>query len=148
MKTLELRNDDDYRNLLKLLYLGFNVALTASEKPDEMDEFTKLKDYISSFRNDFDSKEFIVYSKKFNQYSASRKLYNELTSILDKYNRETMYDELSDALAERDIKKKYTGAELKRMTEMERIKIEGKIADKYWDEFVMTGVEKIKIGRK
>lgn len=144
MKNLELTTDQ-YTALLKMMFLGFDVCLQSSETPDEMAELTILKDYICSFRNDFGVKDMIEYSKKFNQYSVSRELFDELNQIMKKYNRDIMYEELSDALAERDMKRKYSNPELKMMTEKERLKIENKIAEKYWDEFILSGVEKVKV---
>jgi hypothetical protein len=61
---------------------------------------------------------------------------------------ETFWEELVARMAERELNKKYTEAQLNALSEEERKKIAEPVTKKYWEEFSRNGITNLHVVAK
>jgi hypothetical protein len=129
---------EQYLDLLKLVYCGDTMINWSSKNRNiEIDELTN---HIYSFAKDFWCERYVKDDKEDNIYTASNELEEneEINSYIEAYNTdkddEVFWEELIQALAERDIEEKNKNPmKLETLTEL------------YDQEFVKNGVKNLRV---
>ena len=143
-KKVELTSDQ-YRQLLKLVYLGNwmqNAHLDEEDEvPDEIEQL--LYAYAPAFGCD-DIVDFDAASKK---YYPSSDLEEECDGTVQVYDDFVFWEELAWRLAERDFERKYDHAQILCMTENEIMREKQNLADRYFEEFSVNGVKSLNLSK-
>lgn len=129
---------EQYLDLLKLVYCGDTMINWSNKNRNiEIDELTS---YIYSFAKGFWCERYVNHNKDDKIYTASLELEEneEVNSYVEAYNTdkddEAFWEELIQALAERDIEEKN-----KNPKELETL------AEFYDQEFVKNGVKNLRV---
>ena len=93
----------------------------------------------------FKSDDLVVYDVKLKQWRPGREFGEELNKIVDEYNIDAMYDELSHGLSHRDMLAELGEERVRAMTDEEFAQAEQPYLEKYDEEFDERGVERIGI---
>lgn len=120
--------------------LGDMVDRRFKRRSDEVDEIESL---------------FLSYGKNFGMEKIIEKFdgrlvlkdagVEEMTGDLFEYEEYTFWENLASKLAVRDFVRQYGEEAIKKMDEIERIRLKGEIEEHYWKEFEDHGVERIKV---
>jgi hypothetical protein len=146
MMTIELSNEE-YRNLLDLLYLGQWLLDAHDVDPDpDTEKYDELIQKIYSFAKAQHFDNYIVFDKEMKQYFTTR-LYEESSMchvFIDEYDNDTFWDELISRLTDRDIQARIKNGEINNPINInERLGIAGPIEARYADEFEKSGLDNI-----
>ncbi len=133
-------NKEQYRQLIKLLYLGQWMSLSFTDSDDE--DVLDLEQYVFSFSSDFDSKDLVEYDEQVQLYFPSEELEEEVFDMIDDYDEFSFWEGMSQRMAKRDLMRIY-GDKLFDLTEDERYEQEQALVDQYLDYFETNGVEEI-----
>ena len=139
---------DQFRTLMELVYLG-NWMLTSyhEEIPKSKGDYEKMESYIFSLAKEFGLEDLAVGDEKDGYFPSAR---FEDTGLLDKindYNDYTLWDELADRLANRDLLAEHGEEALKAMTDQERFVEKDKLYWSYMDEFGKNGLDRFRLVR-
>lgn len=108
-----------YEQLIKLVYLG-NWMANAIRSDRTYKEFDDLESYILSFSKNFNLEKFAeLDSNSDGRYYPTSNLEDDptITKLLEEYDEETFWEELTDRLTAREFAKKYTKAQVKKMNQ-------------------------------
>lgn len=133
-------NKEQYRQLIKLLYLGQWMSLSFTDSDDE--DVLDLEQYVFSFSSDFDSKDMVEYDEQVQLYFPSEEFEEEVFDMIDDYDEFSFWEGMSQRMAKRDLMRIY-GEKLFDLTEDERYEKEQALVDQYLDYFEANGVEEI-----
>jgi hypothetical protein len=137
---------EEYRNLLKLVYLGHWVANSHRDEPiAELDETENL---IYSYAKNFDSTDIIDIDSKLERYYPSFDFETEMDPYIQEYDEYTFWDELAWRLTDRDFDNKYDPAQALVMTTEEILRKKDAMVEKYLEEFDHNGLENIELRKK
>ncbi len=139
-KKIELTNEQ-YLLLLKLVYLGNWMSSAHKDNTDPLLDDTEQ--YIYSFASLFGYNNSIEYDKSLNKYFPSSEFEEEMEIPVQEYDDYTFWEELSWRLADRDFLRKYDQAQILCMTADEILREKNTIADRYFEEFGINGVENL-----
>ncbi|WP_079509112.1 hypothetical protein [Mesobacillus jeotgali] len=96
---------DQYLTLVKLLQLG-NWPLGLTEVNNELVKKAEdLEQYIFALARDFEAAEEIYYDKEEEYYYLSDRLKETVESIIDEYEEDVFWDQLTHKLATIDLKR-------------------------------------------
>ncbi|MCM3664097.1 hypothetical protein M3204_06765 [Mesobacillus subterraneus] len=96
---------DQYLTLVKLLQLG-NWPLGMTEADHELvSKAEGLEQYIFSLAKDFEAGDEIYFDKEEDYYYLSENLKDTVESIIDEYEEEVFWDQLTHKLATIDLKR-------------------------------------------
>lgn len=96
---------DQYLTLVKLLQLG-NWPLGLTEADHELvGKAESLEQYIFSLAKDFEAGDEIYFDKDEEYYYLSENLKDTVESIIDEYEEEVFWDQLTHKLATIDLKR-------------------------------------------
>ncbi len=136
---------EQFKNLMKLVYLG-NWVANATRTEDRIEKYEKIENYIYSFAKDFGLEKYVE-----SEEASKEKFYptiffeegTDVNKLIEEYDNELFWAELSDRLGSRDFYNKYSEKELKKMTAEERfVKRENHVG--FWEEeFYKNGIERI-----
>ncbi|MFC1647340.1 hypothetical protein ACFL1A_03590 [Patescibacteria group bacterium] len=135
--------------LMKAVYLG-NWIANAHRTDDKKDEYDSIKNYIFSFVPQFGLQIYMEHQESDGTSYYATVEFEENTDVHklhDEYDENTMWDELADKLGERDFFEKYTEAEIKKMSRDERFEKLMECMIKYEDEFIKSGLSRIRIAK-
>ncbi|CAM4123499.1 hypothetical protein [Mesobacillus thioparans] len=96
---------DQFLTLVKLLQLG-NWPLGLTEANHELAEKAEdLEQYVFSLARDFEACEEIYYDHEEEYYNLSESLKETVESIIDEYEEDVFWDQLTHKLATIDLKR-------------------------------------------
>lgn len=99
---------EQYLTLIKLLQLG-NWPLGLTEANQELvGKAEDLEQYIFSLAGDFEASEEIYYDKEEEYYYLSENVKNTVEAIIDEYEEDVFWDQLTHKLATIDLKRQIT----------------------------------------
>lgn len=123
-------NEEDFKTLLKLIYLGNWLANANREEERTIKKFEDLKNQIL----------LMVENKDIKEEYENFKFDNEIINIIEEYNEITFWDLLITRLAERDMILEYGEEGLKNLNDEEYKKTNLEYQRKYYQEFFENGL--------
>ncbi len=132
---------EQYLTLIKLLQLG-NWPLGLTEANQELvGKAEDLEQYIFSLAGDFEAGEEIYYDKEEEYYYLSENVKNTVEAIIDEYEEDVFWDQLTHKLATIDLKRQITvHASIE-----EKINQLFQLKARYEKYFLENGLDKINI---
>ncbi len=138
----------EYRLLLDLLLVADWVIHSnrAGDAP-EAESYRMLTQKLFSLAPQFGMDDLVEVDPEYNQYRPSAKLEKSTTAwqVLDEYDDATFWEELIVRLAERDVVNMPGKAEVERMSPEEYDRYAVPLEEKYANEFLENGLERLVI---
>ncbi|MFH1347143.1 MAG: hypothetical protein ABIH22_00450 [Candidatus Margulisiibacteriota bacterium] len=136
-----------YEALVKMVYLGNWMINGIRYRGEEIQIFEEFEQYIYSYYREAHLEKYIEYAKEYDKYFPTKEF--EMNSDVEKYRQEyeneNFWDELLHKLARRDFMRKYGESNIIKMSIEERIEKEHPFIEKYDDELVKNGVDRLEI---
>lgn len=132
---------EQYRNLLKLVYMGHWMANSHRDEP--VTELDDIENYIYSFADTFGSTDLIDMDTKLNQHYPTLDFENQMDPSIQEYDEYTFWDELAWRMADRDFDNKFDPAQTLVMTGEEIIIQKDAMVEKYYEEFDLNGLDNL-----
>jgi len=139
-KKIELTSDE-YKNLLRLVYLGH--WMSNSHRDDPIVELDAVENLLYSYAPEFGFEELVDQDTKLNRFYPSFLFETEMDPYIQEYDDYTFWDELAWHMAERDFEKKYDQAQTLVMTTEEILREKDAFVEKYYSEFDLNGVDNL-----
>jgi hypothetical protein len=139
----------EYQLLLDMLYIA-NWVITAhrvGEDP-QTQPYEGLEQKLFSFAKEAGYENLVHYDEKFGQYFPTRELEEQslARSLIDEYDNDSFWEELAARLATRDVARRLGGFDkLAALRPMERIEKLGTREDYYNAEFVVNGLDNLRL---
>lgn len=130
-------SQEQYLELMKLVYLGRWMMSSHLEEPDE----SNIEQFIYSQAKSFALEDWVDVDPSNGKYFPSPTLEEEMEPAIQEYDNYTFWDELAWQLAERDFTKKHDEAQILCMTNDEIFLEKSALSDKYFDEFLTNGLD-------
>jgi hypothetical protein len=137
---------DQFRQLMKLVYLGKWMATSHHEITDE--SISDIEQVLLLQAKKYGLDDMIAFDSEENKYHPSDQMEEEMEPLIQLYDDFTFWDELAWQMAERDFARKFDQAQLLCMTADEIFREKNTLADKYFDEFSENGVENFGVLKK
>ena len=136
----------EYEALLDMIYLA-DWMLHAHDTEKSDDIYQALEQKILGYAKDFGCGDKIVFDPKLQQHFPTRAYEEseEIQGVIDDYDNETFWDELSDRLATRDLVRQHGAERLDSMTPKDRIHAFCEAESLYADEFETNGLDRVEI---
>lgn len=134
---------EEYKSLLKLLYLGewMHNAYNESEPSD----VEKVVQKVFAKSKEAGLERMIQYTEDLGKYFPTRNMEEIFHLLVEDYDESTFYEELPYRLAERDFEAKYTKSAIKKMSAETQFLKKEELAEKYFDEFEKNGLKNLRI---
>ncbi len=132
-----------FKQLIQSVYLS--KWMTASQHDDPEKSMKDIEQVVYSLAKKTGFEEWIDFDANTNKYLPSEQLEEEMEPIIQDYDDLTFWDQLAWQMAERDFEKKFDTAQILCMTEDEMFREKNLIADKYFDEFSVNGLENFRL---
>ena len=141
-------NKKQYKNLIKLVYLG-NWMINAI-RTKRIKKYEDIEQYIYSFAENLGLEKYIEFDEEYKQFFPTREFEEgiDIEQYREDYDDEIFWDGIIDRLAQRDFIKKYGMEKIKKMDFRERIEKEQPFLVKYEEEFQKHGIERLRIDKK
>ena len=145
--TIEI-NSKHFHNLIKAVYLS-DWVINAHRMSDEIDSDSRsFEQYMLGTLYNAGCKDLIEFDPRLNIYLVNRNLEESFCELIDDYDDETFWAELSSRLAARDYYEKNEPKNNETDKEREkRITAIFSIEDKYHEEFEKDGIARLKIDK-
>lgn len=137
-----------YRDLIEFLDVANYIYGLSGDMVDEKykpksDKLYELIDYFLEFAKDFDSTDIVdeFEGRKFVEEKLSEK---HLEMVLE-YDDYVFWEKLAELLSKRDFWRIHGEEKIKKMDDMEIIRGQGEIEEKYWKEFEKNGIENLEL---
>ncbi len=139
-KKIELTSHQ-YHQLMKLVYLGYWMASAHKDDPDPLAE--SIEQHLYSFAPLFGYSDMVEFDTSVNKYMPTASFEEEMETSVQEYDDYVFWEELAWRMAERDFTKKFDHAQILCMTGDEILREKNTIADRYFEEFSINGVENL-----
>jgi hypothetical protein len=142
-------NPEQYRTLLELVHAGsfmFSAARGSDEESE--DERADLESYLLSHAADFDCSDLVQPGIERNGSFASSDLEEAVNEVIDAYDEDVFWGELTERLAERDFLREYGDAAVARMNATERYELSLPYYDLYEEVFEKTGTDTLLVKKE
>lgn len=106
---------EQYKTLLKLCYLGNWMVNSFRNVEDNIEEFNDIEQHIFRFYKDFECDDLIEYDEEHDEYFPTRAFEEDQDEIIDEYNDDSFWEELTERLADRDLFMDYGELQLRKM---------------------------------
>jgi hypothetical protein len=140
--TLNLTKEE-YRSLIRVVFLGNWMANAYREHPAA--EFDDIEQLVLSRASEFGADDAADFDKKKKTWIYKRDFEDSMGEVVDEYNVEAMYDELSFWLARRDLLNEIGDEKAEEMTPAELSSSQQRYLERYNEEFDDNGIERIGI---
>ncbi len=138
-------SEKQYKNLLKLVYLGEWVSQSYNEEPSEELADAVQAIYEASKGNKLEN--LIELDEKSKQYFPTAEMEENMLEYIDEYDDNVFWDELVDRMAERDFINELGEDTVGKMSFEDRIEKEDPFIEKYEDEFGKNGIDNLKLNK-
>lgn len=143
--TLHLTSEQ-YQALVDMVYLGDLMINSVREEP--LKKYDEVLQLVYSHAKDAGLGAYIALDPDLKQYAPSSAFEEgRVSEFKTNYDDDTLWRELTERLAERDLEKRFGMSNLKELTEDERWKAWGEVCRPYEDEFSEHGLERVEIVR-
>ena len=132
-----------FKQLIQLVYLGRWMVASHNDDPEKSLKDIEQVVYLHARQSGFE--DWIDFDANTNKFLPSEQLEDEMEPVIQEYDDLTFWDQLSWQMAERDFEKKYDPAQILCMTDDETFREKNLIADKYFDEFSVNGLNNLKL---
>lgn len=134
---------EQYLALVKAVYLGnwvANAHRTGQKGDERHEEYGNISDYFFSLAPEFGLPKHLEHELEYDESGKT-----EIMTLIDEYDEETFWDELSDRLGGRDFFRKYNKEDWDKMSEDERYMKEQDCIIEWEEEFEKHGLEQLGI---
>ena len=151
IRTIEF-TQEQFKTLLKLAYLGnwmANANRDGSSQDPHKEEYEKMEDYLFLLAKKFGLEEWVDEEEAVKGKFYPTRFFEEGTDVeelIDDYDEETFWDELIDRFGDRDFYRRYSQNEVKKMTQEERFVKLNECVDRWSDEILEHGIERMGVG--
>jgi hypothetical protein len=141
---------EQYKNLLKLIYLGnwmVNAIRSGADGDEQIEKYNDIEQHIFSFAKDAGLEKYIEFDEKYNKFFPTIEFEEdpEIEKYRQDYDDEIFWQELADRLGTRDFIREYGEEVIEKMDQEERfIKLQEFIV-KYEEEFEKNGIENLEV---
>jgi hypothetical protein len=143
-------SEREYGLLLHFVEMADWVLNAYTNKEDtEFKEYSELEQKIFSHAQECGYGSLIELSAEFQKYLPTRKYEEDwsVMKIVEEFENETFWDELTERLAERDVTRQIGEEHFRRLDPVDRImKIEA-FREKYSEEFTKHGIDRLVIAQ-
>ncbi len=136
-------SQEQYRTLLLMVYLGDWMVNAHKTEPDRT--FGNLEHYIFSFAEAFGVQGLVEWFEDEKKHYATQDMDDLAEPYIEEYDNETFWDELIDRLADRDFLAEYGQDAIEKMTPEERLIKREEFVERYEEEFVEQGLDRVTI---
>lgn len=143
-KQIELTSDQ-YRELLKLVYLGNWMKNAHLDEGEEMPD--EIEQHLYSYAPAFGCDDIIDYDATSKKYFPSSDLEDDCDTTVQVYDDFVFWEEMAWRLAERDFERIYDHTQILCMTEVEIMREKQALADRYFEEFSVNGVQFLNLSK-
>ena len=137
---IDLTNEQ-YSALIKIVYLGHWMATSIYEHHD--DGLDELENHLYSFYKNYDMDEWIEFSAKMGCFFPTSEFEDAMGDFVDNYDDFVFWKQLAERLARRDLEKELGFDKVEAMGYVELTSLMSPLIDKYTNEFMNKGVERI-----
>ncbi len=133
--------------LLKLAYMGnwvANAHRTGRENDKRIEKYEEMQKYLLSFAKEFGLEKYVDIDNE-EMYPSIELEEDETNELIDEYDDETFWEELTYRFMRRDFVREYGEEEISKMDTMERIKKDHPFLEKYQDEVDNYGIDRLEI---
>jgi hypothetical protein len=132
---------DQFRQLMKLVYLGHWISNSHKDEPDK--SIDEMEQFIYSKAKEFGCNDLVEFDSNYKKNYPSLDMEEELDLVVQDYDEYVFWEELAWRMAERDFTRKFDHAQILCMTSDEIFREKNTIADKYFEEFNVSGIENL-----
>jgi hypothetical protein len=135
----------EYRLLLDLIYLG-DWMISAHDVDEDSVQTSKYKPLVQkilSYANDAEWSGLVEKSKDDAKFYPTRQFDEEVMDIIHEYDEETFWMQLTDRLAERDIRAAQPDGQLPPFNQYVELAVP--IEERYAQEFASHGLQRLKL---
>jgi hypothetical protein len=144
MRFINIRmNLNQYRDLLRLVYLGDWMANAIKESPPYL--FEEVEQHILSYAKEAGMDGLVVFDHESKKYYQTADFDQEMQEIIEDYEDYIFWEELASRLAERDLVDEIGEEAIEKMDVLEIVKAKEPFLVKYYQEFEKNGLENIYI---
>ena len=139
-------SEEQYKELLKLVYLGEWVSQSYKEEPSKIVE--EVEQVIYEASKGSESENLLELDKKADMYYPTQVMDEEMLDNINDYDDYVFWDELVERLAERDLINKVGEKQVEKMSFEDKEDEQFPFIEKYEDEFSENGIDKLKLEQK
>ena len=137
-----------YKHLMRAMYFADWVTNAVCVDDEEKDKgIQEISDHVYSFAKEFGFEKYVELSKSGEEYYTTNAFDEELSvrNLINRYDDEAFWGEISDRLGERDFHRRYSDDEIQKLSDEERfIKLQECIIP-YEIEMEENGLEKLEL---
>lgn len=133
---------EQYRNLIELLFLGnwlANASRTGAKGDEHLEKYEELEEHILSFAKQFNAEDVIKHN---GFYYTTMEFEESLMPIVEEYDENTFWEQLSLRLAKRDLLREIGPI---RELKDEHLERQYEIEEQYETEFEKNGLKNLVI---
>lgn len=134
-------NENEYRRLMLVAYLGEWVLNATRKEPDL--EYEALVEKVLAGAKGTPLETLIDYDEENTSWIPQEKFEEEAHTFIDEYDDKTFWEELTSRLTERDLLAEHGARALGGMREDQRTRAAAAIAKEYTREFEEHGLDRL-----
>jgi len=134
-------SDEEYRRLLMLAYLGEWMVNAIRKEPDSA--YDDLASKVYSFSKGTSAETLFAFDGGKEEWVPSEKFESEAHTLIDEYDDNTFWEELTARLTERDLIARNGERVVRSMRPDQRIRASKSIAQAYTKEFEEQGLARL-----
>ncbi len=147
MRFINIRlNVHQYRDLMDLVFPGHYIAQGHSEGADK--RYDDVCQRILSFNQQADMDDMVAYDEREKRYLFTDNMYENLSAVIEEYDEEVFWDELTERFASRELAEMVDEEEWQQMDARHRYEILSPLLEKYSKEFEDNGLDNLTIIKK
>jgi hypothetical protein len=140
-------NDGQYADLLRLTYLGNQVANAGRPDDQRIAGFDDVEQQLLAMAKAAGLANYADFDRPKTRYFAGPGLEAELGELLMDYEDAVFWDELARRLALQELESQMGRVAIEALADSEYTRLEDPLFEKYWQEFQEHGVERLTIQR-
>lgn len=139
-------SEEQYKTLVKMVYLGEWVSQSYNEEPTA--EIEEIEQVIYSVAKGTNTENWLEQDEKTKRFYPTVDMEEEMLEAIDEYDDYVFWDELVDRLSERDLLKEHGEEKLEKMSFEDRIEKEDPIIEAYEEEFSKNGISNLNLDQE
>lgn len=137
-----------FESLLKLCYIGnwiANAQRTGAKDDPMIKEYEAIYEYVQSHAPEFGFEDLVQWDEECKRYFATANFEEseDTHGLIDEYDENSFWDDLTEKLADRDFSKAYSEKERKKMSFEESYIKRQPFEDKWDKEINKHGITKL-----
>lgn len=131
--------------LLKTVYLGENMANGFRIGEERLQEFIEIRHTVLALAKKLGFNDLVEYDEELKDYFPTKEFDEAMDPLIDDFENESFWEELSYRLALRDLLREFGEKRLKRMARMKYAQELFERQDKYAEEGRTHGLDRLEI---